>query len=668
MVQRIGLMSILRLALLGLAQAAWGADEAIPRPYLMLVTFSAPRIRSWTPETLNTLNASPFAGAASIVVGGYDTGPVPGASEFDAAVAAIKQGAKRDVWPWVFTNRFMGRGSGHSHTSAGKTAPEYFKRIKGWDLSNRAGAQGDFLKIWKLALVLAKKLGAPGIVLDLEAYNNYESYNLAKLAESEGLTEDAAAQKLRGLGRRMASVVAEEYPSAIIWSLFLQLGETMSVRHLTEGLLDEAKEKQIPLKLVEGGETTVGYYNPSINALRQRIRSRSEDMRPWMAKYPDHLRLGGTISPYHDPKKLQSWIKRRSEAGGHVYQSAREFRPLFEELSASCEYLWIYAASASGYGPFSEKCRPVWEPIHAELAALYPKWRAAYRLLPLPRAPRGSRPRERAREYHAMPVSTESWIKGDPNTDLKQGEVTLGLEDKVVRTSRQSLKFRIDVNWQEPKDSQYPVGWPMIRRAFEPRLDLRDYDLFEFWVNIHTTAKLPNAPLKYGLSNAGKEPLWQKVLTKQRDDWVRVQLPLDVLVERDKITRLTFYIAENWYRHGDVITFYIDGVRFLRQTTPEIRRVASAPWVVGPGDEAVRVECRLAGEVAGPEFGVEFFLSSRTSGKVMSKQLAAIVDRSASCTLPAAAWPPGAYECAARLMRRGAAIDEDKCIFAVVAE
>ncbi|MBC8443243.1 hypothetical protein H8D79_00805, partial [PVC group bacterium] len=413
------------VALLGTPQPSRAGEREPPRPYLMLVTFSAPRLRAWTPQTLGMLNASPFAGVASTVIGGYETDPVPELSEFQYAVAAIRKGAKCDVWPWVFTNRFMGRGT-RSHTSAGKVAPEYFKGIKGWDLSNRAGAQADFFKIWRLALILAREIEAPGVVLDMEAYNSYESYSLPKLAEYEGLTEAETVQKRRGLGRRMAQVAAAEYPQAVIWSLFLQFGQQSSTRYLIEGMLDEAKENAIPLKLVEGGESSVGYYNPSIEALRQRLQSQSADLAPWLAEYPDHLRLGGTISPYHDPKRLTSWIKRTSETGGRTYQNAREFRPLFDQLFASCEYLWIYAASASGYSPFNDKCRPVWEPIHAELSALYPKWRAAYRLLPFPRVPQEPRLRERPREFHALPVAPESWLKGDPKTDLRQGEVTLG--------------------------------------------------------------------------------------------------------------------------------------------------------------------------------------------------------------------------------------------------
>ena len=639
-------------------------SPALPKPYLLLVTFNAPRLRDWQPDALALLDESPFAGVASTVGGAYDTDPVRAVSEFDGAVKHIRNSARKHVWPWVFTNRFIGRGE-RTHTSAGKQAPEYFTRIKGWDLSGQAGAQADFLKLWRGALNLARQLGAPGIVLDLEAYNAYESYSLASLAKTEELPEEEVTRRLSELGREMTDIVAEEYPHAVIWSLFLQFGPQTAVRYLLEGMLESAKQQNVPLQLVEGGETTVGYYNPSLAVLQGRLRTRAEDLAPWLTRFPERLRLGGTISPYSDPEQLTSWIKRTSESGGRVFQNAREFRPLFEELFASCEYLWIYAASASGYLPFADGKRAAWSPIHAELAELCPKWQAAYRLLPLPRTPTGLRQRQRQREFQELAVRPESWLKGDPNTDMKQAEVTLGIANQAENGDGRSLKFHVEVDWENPRNSEYPVGWPMVHRDFEPALDLTGHDVLEFKVSIHTDAKLPSAPLKYGLSNDGKEPAWQKVVTDRTDEWVHVRLPLAELPRRDRITRLTFYIAENWYRHGDVITFYLDGIRFLRQTTPEIREFHSEPWVVRAGDAAVDLTCRLIGDTDVQGSGLKLSVRERATGKDVDRHHIRSPQPETKQRIAISAWQPGVYDCTAQLLRGEAVVDEVPCTLAI---
>lgn len=168
----------------------------------------------------------------------------------------------------------------------------------------------------------------------------------------------------------MTATLAEEYPGCVIWSLFLHPGRTSSLYYPIDGLLDEAKGRVVPLTLVEGGEAHVNYYHPSVGSLRQHLRGQVEAFAAWRERYPKRLHLGGTIALYHDPAEITGWVRKRSEAGGRIYGNAGEFRPLLELLLASREFLWIYAASAAGYVPFSADDRAVWDPIHTELGSL----------------------------------------------------------------------------------------------------------------------------------------------------------------------------------------------------------------------------------------------------------------------------------------------------------
>ena len=51
---------------------------------------------------------------------------------------------------------------------------------------DECGELGAFMEIWRGALRAAKSSGAPGVVLDLEAYNNYDANNTLYLARELG--------------------------------------------------------------------------------------------------------------------------------------------------------------------------------------------------------------------------------------------------------------------------------------------------------------------------------------------------------------------------------------------------------------------------------------------------------------------------------------------------
>ncbi|MBC7287647.1 MAG: hypothetical protein H5T86_06290, partial [Armatimonadetes bacterium] len=270
--------------------------------YLLLVTFMAPNLARLTDGDLSVLDASPFAGVAVPVVSAYDTSPVPPAEDFRATVAMCRK-HRIQVWPWVFLNRMIGRHA--EGRSLHKDEPaEYFLRIPVLDLSNETGARKDFLDIWRLALRLARDLGAPGIVADFEAYNNYSAYDPRWTAEKRQESPEEVIDKLRGLGADLADIVADEYPGAAIWQLFFDPyyspyrtpdGQllTRTTNYVNLGMLDRAVDREIAVTVIDGGETALGYYSPTLERLEAKIRSRDEAARPFLEKYGSRMALAG---------------------------------------------------------------------------------------------------------------------------------------------------------------------------------------------------------------------------------------------------------------------------------------------------------------------------------------------------------------------------------------
>ena len=337
-------------------------------PYLLLVTFvGGRRFASADRGWLAPLNASPYHGVAMSVIGAYDFAPVPREEAFDAALATYREHARLHIWPWVFTNRLVGGDAdAPAHPSSGRIGlNEYFGRIRALDVADEAGALGDFLKVWRLALRLARKAGAPGVVVDIETYNNNRAYDVAYVAQRRGETPEAVMAQLRRIGERMAMILEEEYPQAVVWTLFTALerptGSLMkpdgaprptyrTPAYITLGLLDHLRRKDLPARVVCGGEVGIGYFNRSPDALADVMRAREAGIAWAMNDYPLHLVLGGTIAPWHDISLLSGWAEQFKPVA--TMRTAEDFLPFYRALLAEYPYLWIYAGSGTQYDPF----------------------------------------------------------------------------------------------------------------------------------------------------------------------------------------------------------------------------------------------------------------------------------------------------------------------------
>ena len=358
------------VALLAAQSSAQPARETTSNLYVLMVTSLDPPIEKLTDAQVKLLNGTPFHGVAISIFGIYDGGTLPEEAKLLARCAELRKLSKKTIWPRVYLNRMIGFLPKVSRRKACQN-PEYFDRIKGFDLWDEAGARTDFLRLWRLSLRGAKVLGAPGVVADFESYNCGGLANPITLAKETGRSLEDTQAALRELGGKLTDIIAEEYPEAIAWSLFTELGRTDHYWNKTpstppllalhayifEGMLSRAKERSAPFTLVSGGEDDIGYYNASRNALRQKIAAKANAFQPWLNRFSNRLALGGTITVWNDDTKLTGWAR---EAAGHAppFKCFADFKPMLEELFRAYPYIWLYVPMVTDYNPFDAKTAP----------------------------------------------------------------------------------------------------------------------------------------------------------------------------------------------------------------------------------------------------------------------------------------------------------------------
>lgn len=335
-------------------------------PYLLLVCFATGQAAEFTAKMAGVLTGSPYDGVAMMYRDPYDHGP-DGRGDKAEEFKRVARMTEKDVWPWVFLNRMVGAEPGKGITA--KTAgAEHFGAIKGMDLDNATGDREAFLRTWRGAFRTARKAGAPGVVVDLEAYNNYDTYDTGYVAAASGKTLEETRAALRRLGADMADAAGREYPGAVVWTLFTAVDRERKSRgggpddyttfaYIVMGLLERDIEAGYGLEVVSGGEWGVKYCSLDIDDLKRKIAGRAESFGRALAAYPN-LRLGGTIAPWPDAGMKQNWMLE-GECGKCGAGGAEEFVPYFRELAGSYAYVWIYGASMAGYSPYDREVASV---------------------------------------------------------------------------------------------------------------------------------------------------------------------------------------------------------------------------------------------------------------------------------------------------------------------
>lgn len=326
--------------------------------YLLLVNTA---IASMMDEAkLRQFDKSPYDGLAVAFLHAYDTSAPPDAVTMEAKMTEWKKYTHKDIWPWVYGNRFIGMNAAENNPHSDTP---YFRHIQGADLDDKAGALSDFLQIWRNALAAAHDTKTPGIVCDLEFYNHYKEYDIGELARQTGKTPKETVESLKKIGARMADIAAKEYPEAVLW--FLATGFTHpayktldgvpyypSPTYIAIGLLDEIALKQFTLRVLSGGEGSLAYCHENLTQFQSAIRKRGSDFQGTLQKYRDSLELAGTMTLWSDASAKRGWVNEGSckTAGATTVE---DLQPYLELLLKSYRYNWIYASTDGNYLAFA---------------------------------------------------------------------------------------------------------------------------------------------------------------------------------------------------------------------------------------------------------------------------------------------------------------------------
>jgi len=335
-----------------------------PDHYLLLVNTAI--AFQMTDAKFRQFDKSAYDGISVAFLHAYDPSPSPSVPSMDAQLAQWKGSTGKDIWPWVYVNRMIGKNpkEQNSHSDI-----PYFQSIRGADFNDAHGAQSDFLQIWRNSLAAARDSKMPGVFVDLEFYNNYAAYDVGELARQTGTKPADVTTSLQKVGRRMADIASQEYPTATLWFAFMGLTHPTYKTHdgvpyypspsyISMGLLDEMVEKGMRMRVLAGGEGSIAYCHDTLQSFQDAIRQRESDMKAPLDKYKSvPLELAGTMTLWSD--NAVNKVCPSSTAG-----SVEDLQPYIELMMKSYRYDWIWASSGEGnYNAFAPDSAPRFDAV-----------------------------------------------------------------------------------------------------------------------------------------------------------------------------------------------------------------------------------------------------------------------------------------------------------------
>jgi len=243
----------------------------------------------------------------------------------------------------------------------------YFRKIAGADLDDAEGAQSDFLALWRNAIASARDSKMPGIVFDQEFYNNYAEYDIGELSRESGKKPAEVVSKFEALGARMADIASQEYPDSVLWFLWTGLTHAgyktydgvsyyPSPTYIAIGLLDEIAQKRLRLRVLTGGEGSLGYCHDTLDDFRSAIGKRDSDMKSTLEKYSGILETAGTMTLWSDRRANQ--VCKTASA-----PTIEDLEPYLDLLFESYRYNWIWASGDGGYLAFAPGVAPRFDAV-----------------------------------------------------------------------------------------------------------------------------------------------------------------------------------------------------------------------------------------------------------------------------------------------------------------
>jgi len=112
------------------------------------------------------------------------------------------------------------------------------------------------------------------------------------------------------------------------------------------------------------------------------------------------------------------------------------------------------------------------------------------------------------------------------------------------------------------------MGWPSVRKTYEPPIDASSYDFLEF--DLFFTSKDavdPDFALNTTFRNSKEQTLYSaRLIDLRHGKWAHEKLCIrDVSMAQD-LAWVSFWLSESTYADGAVIDFYIDNLRLTKAT------------------------------------------------------------------------------------------------------
>ena len=224
---------------------------------------------------------------------------------------------------------------------------------------------------------------------------------------------------------------------------------------------------------------------------------------------------------------------------------------------------------------------------------------------------------------------TPDWSNGSPE------ETTISTSDKHVKQGKHALRFANVVDYTKG-EKNYPIGWPRISKSLRKAglTDWSAYDFFECWIYVETSrASLPNDALGIGFQHSGRKRSSGWPLKEvQKDQWVKVVVPIGKLADPADVQDVKFHIAEANYKHGDHVDFYIDDMVLTRYVDPAVVNLTLERRIVYGTERQLAASYRLSGRKGMDAVKVELAIGQGDGAPVAKTTTAAA--REGDITLP----------------------------------
>ena len=172
------------------------------------------------------------------------------------------------------------------------------------------------------------------------------------------------------------------------------------------------------------------------------------------------------------------------------------------------------------------------------------------------------------------------------------GELTIKVSAKHATEGNHSLHLHVEIDHKNSKDAgtgKNPIGWPGISKEYVPAISLEVYDFLEFDFYFESLNGIdPDNAINLIIRDSVGKTLYRTTLIDLRHgQWSHEKLSIRDIPFIDDFERLTFFLSESSYKHGDVLDFFIDNLRATKVVGYKSPKVYTTAALVAKSDSLI---------------------------------------------------------------------------------